>query len=249
VSMAGLVAHELAHLYNRMYNHRTRTGSESRLGTALWGTEGSADLVRYETIRRAGALPLAGNYDWLNPGTGAYASFFARLAQPGTGEFSRGYGGSMGFLRRLVAQRVADGESVDQAMREVVRGAIEGWYGKDLLGSTRPGLAARMAERFSGWKPEDAMLEWTLAHAADDLTPSARHQDAAFQRISAIPSGYDALAWRPDLEIEGGAGGTYTVERRWGGTGYSYLRDTGAGIRFRAAADTPGVRWMLMRIR
>ncbi|HWK88583.1 MAG TPA: hypothetical protein VNP72_01260 [Longimicrobium sp.] len=245
--LAGLVAHELTHLYQRMHNHRTRTGnSTTGLGAALWGAEGTADLVWYETIRRAGGLPLLGNYDWRVPGADPFANRFMRYAQPSNAEFARGYTASMGFLRRLVAQRVASGESVDDAMREGVRGGIQGWFGNDGRGSIRPGLASRMAARLGGWKPEAAMLEWTLSHAADDLTPSPRYQDPTFLRVGDIPAGYEP-AWRPDHVISGG--GTFTVQRRWGGSGYTLLHAGASGLRFRAVAETPGVHWMLLRVR
>jgi hypothetical protein len=249
-SLASLVAHELTHSYQRMYMQDTRpTGQvQAAYAAATWGAEGGANLISYEMIRRMAGIPLDGNYDWRNPDPDPVAEFYARRAQPGDGEFTVGYDNAMGFLRHLIIQRVHGGEPLDDAVREVSRGAIEGWFGFDWFGARRPGLTARMRERLgSSWQPDLAMLDWTLSHAADELTDDPAFQDHASLRIWDIPAEMP-YAWRPQGLLSA-ARPALSFARGGGNPAYLYLHDDGAGLDFTISSDMLALRWKLIRLR
>jgi len=247
-STAGLLAHELAHTWQFAYMAGTRGASvqEAWAGAARWGVEGGASLISYEALRRAAGMPLDANYDFRSPGAGELERYFALRSQPAEGELAGGYEPAMGFFRDLVIRRVRDGEAVDDAVREVSRGVIEGWSGVDRHGSQRPGLTTRMQDRIADWEPQDAVLTWTLSHAGDDLTDNPLYQDRASLRVWQ-PARPD-YGWFPEAVLEGG-GGSVQGETLYGSPGYFILRDTGQGVAVRVAASVPGVRWRVLRIR
>lgn len=247
-ALASLLTHEIAHAFQFAHMAATRPAGEQQVptGTGLWGVEGGANFISYEFIRRAGGMPLAGNYDFHNPASDFLAQYYAWRAQPGLGELTAGYDHAMGFLRDLVIRRVQRGESVDAAVREVSRGAIEGWFGVDQVGSRRTGLTARMRDRIGGWEARDALLTWALSHAGDDLTDNPLYQDRASLRV--WNSAEVDYGWFPKAVLQGGEG-SVTGETLFGSPGYFLLRDTGAGVSVRLTASVPGVQWRVLRIR
>jgi len=249
VVLASLLAHEIAHSYQRMYLDATRpAGAIPGWGASLWGEEGGANLISYEMTRRYADIALDANYDWRNPGSTPAEQQYASRAQPGYGELTDGYDDAMGFLRDLVLRRMGSGESVDDAVRAVSLGAIEGWYGYDGV-AHRAGMAKRMRERLGGaWQPSSALLEWTLSHAADDRTPSPAFQDRASLRIWDLPADQE-YGWRPDTAINSAAGGTTLVTRRYGSPGFSYLVDDGGGVLFAISSQTATLEWQLVRVK
>jgi hypothetical protein len=248
-SLASLLAHEMTHSYQRMYMHDTRPAgvAQSGFGASTWAIEGGANLISYEMIRRLAGIELDGNYDWRNPGGTPAAQFYALRAQPGTGDFSAGYDNAMGFLRDLVIRRVRSGEPVDDAVRAVSRGSVEGWFGFDSYGARRRGLTDRMQDRFGSWQPDHALLDWTLSHAADDRTDSPGFQDHASLRVWDIPAEH-AFGWRPAAFLSA-SNPAATFERRGGNPEYMYLRDDGDGLAFTVHGPVPTLQWKLIRIR
>jgi hypothetical protein len=260
--LASLLTHEMVHSYQRMYMHANRApGVESVTGAALWGVEGGANLISYETMRRYAGMPLDANLDWRVPQATAAAQFVARRAQPASGEFTAGYDNAMGFMRYLVLRLMRAGSTLDHAVREVSRGAIEGWYGYDGY-TRRTGLVSRVrAVLGDRWDPEEALLDWTLSHAADDLTGNPDFQDRTSLRIWDIPS--DRAGWRASADLTSAEGGSASVYRRYGSPFYVYLRDGGGGVTFRIAVSRVNpnemppaenipmvvVPWKLVRIR
>lgn len=244
---ASLVSHELTHAYQFAYMVATRAAGvqNASTGAAVWGVEGGANLISYESTRRAAGLPLAGNYDFRSPGSSVTERLYALRAQPANGEITAGYEAGMGFFRDLVIRRVQRGEGVDAAVREVSRGVVEGWFGIDRHGSRRPGLTARMRERIGGWEPRDGLLTWALSHAADDLTSSAVYQDHASLR--AWQSAEPEYGWFPEAVLQGS--GTASGQTRNGSPGCFILRNRGAGVKVRVSASVPGVQWRVLRIR
>lgn len=250
--VTSLLAHELAHIYQHAWSHASRSPgiAQSRTGTTRWGVEGGANLISYEVIRRIAGAPLAGNYDWRNPGADPFRAYYALRAQSSSGDFTGGYDGTMPFLRDLVIRRVQKGEAVDAALREVSRGALEGWSGIDALGSRRAGLVGRMRSLLgAGWEPEDALLTCTLSVVGDDRNPGAVYQDPASLRVWDVRPG--EYGWHPDGIVGGGSGAAVTATRPYGSPGYSYLVDGGSGVRVRLASSVPeqGMRWMVMRVK
>jgi hypothetical protein len=251
VSLASLLAHEMTHTYQMMYMRDTRPlgVASSSVGTSFWAVEGGANLISYEMIRRVAGAALDGNFDWRAAPGDPVRQFYALRAQPAFGEFTNGYDNSMGFLRDLVIRRVVAGEALDAAVREVSRGAVEGWYGFDAWGPGRAGLTARMRERLgSTWDPIDAMLDWTLSHAADDLTEHPVYQDRASLRVWDIPEGHP-VGWRPAAVLSEGGQRAVTFSRPGGSPHYLYLRDAGEGVGFVISGTTPELRWRLIRTR
>ena len=260
--LASLLTHEMTHSYQRMYMHATRAGGANSItGAALWGVEGGANLLSYETMRRYAGLPLDGNYDWRAPGASAAARHVARRAQPGTGQFTRGYDDAMGFLRHLVVRRARAGATTEAAIREVARGAVEGWYGYDGI-TRRAGLAARMRALLgSRWDPAEALLDWTLSHAADDLTDNPDFQDRTSLRVWDIPAG--TAGWRASSTLTSAQADSAQVVWRYGSPFFAHLRDGGNGIILEMATyrlnpnpmpgpgplPLDGLHWKLVRIR
>jgi hypothetical protein len=102
------------------------------------------------------------------------AAYYAQRAQPGRGVITDGFDSAMGFFRDLVLRRMASGESAETAFGTVVRGASEGWYGHDGI-TQRTGLVSRMQQSLGAkWSPTNALLDWALSHAGDDLTERCR---------------------------------------------------------------------------
>jgi len=260
--LASLLAHEMTHSFQRMYTHATRgVRASSITGATLWGVEGGANLLSYETVRRYAGLPLDGNYDWRAPDAGAAARHVALRAQPATGEFTAGYDNAMGFLRRLVIQSAHSGSTVDAAVRTVARGAVEGWYGYDGI-THRAGLVSRMRALLGyRWDPVEALLDWTLSHAADDLTDNPEFQDRTSLRVWDIPDG--TTGWRASATLTSAQASQARVERRYGSPFFAYLLDGGNGITLGITAyrnlegdQIPSpppqpidIRWKLVRIR
>jgi hypothetical protein len=249
LELAELVSHELAHAFQAlyMYDSRPDTWLESAAGATFWATEGGADLISFETVRRAGGVPLTANFDARDPAATPAARRLAERAHSLAGRLTLGYDAPAGFLRALAARRVAAGEPVDDAMREVLRGAADGWNGWDSYGVRRAGLSARMRARLgASWNGEDALLDWALAHAADDLTSDPRFQDPLFLRVHEIVSRYSM--WRPFAVV--GNTGTQGGSVRLPHSSPAYiLLKIDSEVRLSGVTDTPGLRWKILRTR
>jgi hypothetical protein len=136
---------------------------------------------------------------------------------------------------------------VDDAVREVSRGAVEGWYVNDT--APRQGLAARMQVRLgSAWDPADALLDWTLSYAADDITPNPAYQDPSFLRIWNLPGGHP-IGWRPAAVLTEAGLRTVAFQRFGGSSHHLHLLDSGNGVGFSINSSSPTLHWKLIRIR
>ncbi len=242
-----LVAHELAHGFQGMYMHRTRPvpGGLIAAGAALWGVEGSADLVEFELTRRTAGVALTANLDRAAAAAGSPA--LRRMAQrPETfrGRLTDGYDDAGAFLRLQATQLVRSGMGEDAAVREVVRGASDGWHGFDHLDGRRTGLTERMRARLgTAWSPEDALLDWALAHAADDRTSVPRFQDPTYLRVWDPTGG--PTGWLPAATLRDGV--PQSTTREYGSPHYLVLH-SGGDDPFAAVASVPGVRWRILRV-
>ncbi len=246
---AQTLAHEITHSYQRAYMHGTRSarGVPSMTGAATWAVEGGANLVSYEFLRRLTGSPLDANREWRAPAGSIAMSLFQQRAQPATGVITDGFDSAMGFFRDLTLRRMAAGESADDALRAVSRGAIEGWFGLDGV-SQRPGLTARMRERVGrSWEPADALLEWTLSHAGDDVTPNPRYQDRASLRVWDLPAG-QSYGWWSDALLTAAAP-TFTLFKRYGSPGWARIQQADAGFSLEVQGYEVPTRWLLLRIR
>jgi hypothetical protein len=247
VALASLLSHEITHSYQQMYMWKTRPagGLYPGAGAAIWGVEGGADLGAWEAARRIAGTGLLSNSEWRNMYDDSFRRVVAFSAQPGRAFFNDGYSHAMGLLRDQMTRRVQAGEKEDDAVREVLRGAVEGWYGLDRRGAQRAGFTARMRERLgASWTPDEALLSWALSHAADDLTRNPVFQDATFRDVVVKPG---EPGWGADGEL--GATGRLAVTRPYGAPGFVRLAGGSGELRVEGSADVPGVRWMVLRVR
>lgn len=247
--LALLVGHEMTHHYQMLYMHGTRgsPGVPTVPAASFWGYEGGANLMTYEMLRRITGIPLDANHEWRTPPTSGAVSIFQQRAQPGNGVLTDGFDSAMGFLRDLMLRRMASGETVGDALRAVSRGAIEGWYGFDGV-TRRQGLVSRMRTTLGeGWEPEEALLDWALSYAADDVTPNPRYQDRASLRVWDLPSG-QLFGWWPDALLSDAAP-TFFLFKRFGSPGYARIRGADDGFTVGVEAFAIPIRWRLLRVR
>jgi hypothetical protein len=226
------------------------SGSDGRpadLLTTDWAREGTAMLLSQETIRRRAGVPLLGNLDWAqalrnNPTPAMRA--YAAVALRGSSLDGRHDERTAHYLRDLVMRRVMSGdETVDVALREVVRGALEGWHGRG--SAQRAGLVYRMRERLGGrWSPESSLLIWVLSQPLDDRTASERLQNPAF--LFAAREG--TAAWQPLARIRTGELEAFEMAWPAGAAHYFLLEDQGVGGSLQLEAEADGTAWMLARI-
>lgn len=243
--VGSLLFHEVTHAFQRIYTSSTRpNGAPPTLyaGTSRWAVEGGAALMQAELARRLAGVQWGSNWDFRTP-AGANAQFYTRFVYVGVGPFVRGYSVSAAFLRDLAARRVQRGEAVDDALAAVTRGALEGWFGHGPTGAQRTGLTARMRTSLGGdWEPADAMLTWTLSHAADDRTSSSVFQNNAFLRAW---DGDDPALWPPAASLAPGTAGV-TMKHAHESTGHFALAGGGT---YSLESSVDGVRWMIVRVK
>jgi len=243
-AVGSLIVHEIAHTFQRQYIADSRpagTAPTRAAGGTAWAVEGGATLMQFELARRLAGVSWGSNWDFRAPaGTGQ--AFYGELGPVSRGAFSGGYANPASFLRDLAERRVRKGENVDAALAQVMRGAVEGWFGHVLWGPDLPGLASRMRGVLgNGWEPEDALFTWTLSHAADDRTPSGTFQDPAFLRVwdSGQPGTWSAIA----TLAPGSQPVTVAQDRE--STGFFELAGGGT---YSLNATRDGVRWMIVRL-
>ncbi|HVH13176.1 MAG TPA: hypothetical protein VM759_08995, partial [Longimicrobium sp.] len=197
-SAAGLLrtlTHEVSHAWQTAWAAETRPGGALGTGAPAWAVEGNADLLAWTTLRRALGIGSGENWEWAGRLSDAGLAPYALLAAGARGDLTAGYASSASFQADLVLRLVRTGMDEEDAIAEVSRGTLEGWFGWDPSGARRPGLTDRMRARLgAGWEPESALLGWALSQAADDLTSNPALQNPAFARVST--AGGDAgLGW------------------------------------------------------
>jgi hypothetical protein len=247
--MLGIQGHEAFHTYQYRWRFDVARPWITVLGTS-WAVEGGATFMALELTREFLNVPFLSNYP-LPAGVAVSDPFFS-FVQYGweVRDFTAGYNDAASLMRDLVQRLVADGGlSFDDAVREVLAGSLEGWWGINEEGQrTGPGLTARMRARLgAGWNPVDALLDWTMSGAADDLTSNPRYQN---RTIRATTPGTQFNMFRPHAVVRNGA--SFTVRRAPGNTGVFELAD-GPGGSYAAAATVAGaaseaLEWLLLRI-
>lgn len=233
----GLTAHELAHAW-QFYNYGHFSSN--------WSGEGIANLFADEELRLRAGLPLDANVDLARPIQGS------GLRLPLTGDFSRGYRESHPYLRFLVQRLVnLQGQSYDDAIHRVLKGAAEGWHGIHYVEWGRwnafgrgPGLVGRMREVVPEWDPVESRLDWMIAFALDDRSPFDEYGNP-----------FIADTWRhfgPWYDFEAGDGDDIWGDANLGGNHY-YMLDNPRGIpvsiRHRITDGDPNMVWKIIRYR
>jgi hypothetical protein len=245
-----VLAHELTHAWQMRYAYQTQpAGPRTVAFGPAWAMEGTADLVSMDIVRRYLGVSLTGNWSWQsrfnapNPGV-----TFALQPADTRGRVSRGYYDAASFLQDVQVRMVRRGVNADEALAQVARGAVEGWYGVDAAGVRRQGLADRARALLgSAWDPADAVLLWTLTQAADDQTDSPELNNPVYDH-AADPD--NANAWKPATdEVQAGHSFAYQLTRGAGTSFFVRLKDGGDGGTVSLSATVAGTRWMIARLK
>jgi hypothetical protein len=244
-----ILAHEVTHTYQFRWRFEHASPWKTFLGTR-WAVEGGATFLSMEAVREQIGVPFTSNHT-----LGSYAAEDPRLilqlyAAP-VANLTDGYISGASFLRDLAQRLVVEGGlSVDDAVREVLVGSMEGWWGINEEGlNAGPGLTARMRQRLdAAWNPADALLDWTLSGAADDLTGNPRYQNLTVRSGAAPTVATNPV--RPHATV--GNGVSASVARPPGTTGVFLISESAGGSYIAGAAvrgvPTGALEWLLLRI-
>ncbi|HEX6042023.1 hypothetical protein, partial [Longimicrobium sp.] len=247
-SLLEVIVHEVAHAFQLEFAVRSVPASVSwDRPFTRWAIEGGATLVEAEALRRAAGRPYAGNVDFRAAPASSIDEAYLREAVLGNGSITSGYNSPASLLLDLVDRRVRAGDDLNVALREVSRGALEGWYGRSHESPPRPGMTARMQKRIPGWRADEAILQWALTAAADDVVKDRDLQNRAWLRTGDVEL-TSQYGWPPFRELTGGSNRLVQFTRPSGTSGWVRLRDPGQGISFRVQA-VPSVQWRLLRVR
>jgi len=247
-----IIVHEVVHTYQFLSNREVRNGL-SPFGQT-WSMEGGASLHELLTALERHAVPWNANTQFESFASNDPRRQTSIFTNGNVGLFTLGYRSSAAFLRYLAQRLVTErGMTFTDALREVQIGAIEGWYGIGFGGASYgQGLVPRMRTRFGpSWNPVDAMLEWTMAQAADDLTANPRFQDLTSRTGPREVNGrYVHNGIVPSGGVVSGSGSTTLKTSPSGNSGVFQMDDTAAGGSYVATASVgPAVRWMILRVR
>jgi hypothetical protein len=245
-----VLAHELTHAWQMRYAYDAQPAGPRTVSFGpAWAMEGTADLVSMDLVRRSLGVGLTSNWDWQSAlRTGGSSLTYAMEPYGTRGRLAGGYMDAASFLRDVQVRLVRGGMGADDALAQVARGAVEGWYGTDAAGVRRQGLAGRArAVLGSSWEPAEAVLLWTLTQAADDQAQSAELNNPVYAR-AADPD--DEYAWKPAVDdLQAGRSFAYEVRRAPGSSFFVRLKDDGRGGTFAASSTTDGTRWMIARVK
>ena len=246
----GLWLSELTHAWQMRYAYASQpAGPRTVAFGPAWAMEGTADLVSMDIVRRSLGVGLTSNWSWQtrfaapNPGV-----TFALQPADTRGRLSRGYYDAASFLQDVQVRMARKGMDADEALSQVARGAVEGWYGIDGAGVRRQGLADRVRAVLGGaWEPADAVLLWTLTQASDDQSSSPELNNPVYDH-AADPD--DANAWKAATdEVQAGRTFAYQVTRGAGTSFFVRLKDGGEGGTVSLSATIGGTRWMVARVK
>ena len=243
-----IIAHEVTHTYQYRWRWQCAAPWQTYLGTS-WGIEGGATFAQLQTLRETLGVSFSANTNFdVLPLTDPASSL--SVGARARGDVTAGYTPAASMMRDFMQRLVQIGMTTRDAAREVAQGAMEGWYGINEEGLARGlGLTARMRARLgAAWNPTDAMLQWTMTHAADDMTSNPLYQNQSNRKSST--STVDA-SLPPHALVQPTV--ATAVLRAAGNSGVFEISDP-PGTAFRADAvlgsmATPTVQWLVLRIR
>ncbi|HEX6747385.1 MAG TPA: hypothetical protein VF092_08880 [Longimicrobium sp.] len=245
-----VLAHEFTHAWQMRYAYETQpAGARTVAFGPAWAMEGTADLVAMDLVRRSLGVGLTSNWSWQSRFSAPNAGVTYALQPADTrGRLSRGYYDAASFLQDVQVRMARRGMTSDDALAQVARGAVEGWFGIDAAGVRRQGLAERVrAVLGSAWDPADAVLLWTLTQAADDQTDAPELSNPVYDH-AADPD--NANAWKPATdEVQAGRSFAYEVTRGAGTSFFVRMKDGGEGGTVSLRATIDGTRWMVARLK
>jgi hypothetical protein len=245
-----IFGHETMHTYQYRWRYEHAGPWQGALGTS-WAIEGGATLLAQEMIRDQLGIPFTRNtlFDASTPQDPAFplGSYGFRVRN-----FTFGYSDGASMLRDFVERLVRAGLPFDDALQVVLLGAMEGWYGINEENQQHGrGLTFRMRNVLGQtWNPTDALLQWTMSEAADDLTSNKTYQNLTKRSYSPSTSTNNI---RPDAVIVPGT--SVSVSRAPGTTGVFEI-DGSVGSTYRATNGATRtilplvspLEWLLLRI-
>jgi hypothetical protein len=246
-----VLSHELTHAWQMRYAYETQDGQAERhvnMGPA-WSMEGCADLVSMDVLRRYLDIGLTDNWDWSRKlYAGNEAVIYALEPADQRGMLPRGYFDGASFLRDVQVRMVRRGAAADEALAQVARGAVEGWWGIDASNVRRQGLTERVrAVLGADWDPSQAVLLWTLTQAADDLTDNPELDNAVYSHAGDPDEQY---AWKAAFDdVRLGRAFSRTLGSSSGSSFFARLSDDGSGGTLAARSTDASARWMLARVK
>jgi hypothetical protein len=243
-----ILGHETMHTYQYRWRYEHAGPWQNALGTG-WAIEGGAAFFAQEMIRERLGIPFLGNTHF--GATGVTDPAFPLIAYGlRVRNFTFGYNDGASVLRDFVQRLVRAGVPFDDAMQYVLAGAMEGWYSINEEDQQHGlGLTRRM-QRVLGtsWNPTDALLQWTMSEAADDLTSNKTYQNLTKRAFNPSTTSNNI---RPDAVIVPGS--AVAVSRAPGTTGVFEI-DGSRGGTYRASSTTvrflvaSPLEWLLLRI-
>jgi hypothetical protein len=244
-----VLGHETMHTYQYRWRYEHASPWQSSLGTK-WAVEGGASFFAQEMIRDRLGIPFSGNTVFsastLQDPTFALLTYGFKVRN-----FTSGYSDAASMLRDFVQRLVGGGMPLDDALSQVLLGAMEGWYGINEDNQEHgAGLTSRMQRVLgSSWNPTDALLQWTMSEAADDLTSNSTYQNLTKRAYSPSTATNNI---RPDALIVPGS--SVSVSRGPGTTGVFEIDGT-RGATYRASGNTlrtifatSPIEWLILRI-
>ncbi|MFW6202102.1 MAG: hypothetical protein ACOC8B_05960 [Gemmatimonadota bacterium] len=242
-----LLGHEVTHLWQARYlwDAPSEPGESGVPGPRRWAIEGTATWAEMEVVRRLAEYPLDGNR--CDGGDDPLLDYYLRGLARSEGGLQRGYHHSMSFLHDLRVRAVAAGATEAEALRQVMRGALEGWYGLDrTAGLRREGLTGRMRRLIDpDWEPVEALLTWAASAALDDRTASPVFQQPSLCRAWDTTLG---PRWGPVRVVTAGSGANARVRGRSpGSAGYILVRPSQTAANLVLERSVPHVRFMVAR--
>lgn len=251
--LAGLLAHETAHAWQGAYAFSvTETDVLARIGEPLmewWAVEGGATFLEQEFLRRWAGLPwdadlaVDGRADRSTAAGTLAASLRMETGVTGRIAFRAGYGSTAAFFRWIVTDLADAGLPYESAIRTVMRGALEGWFGHALPDVAGGGLAPRVRTVLGGsWDPVEGLLEWTASAALDDrVVPPVR----GFPWVRDAPS----ALWPPAGSMVLGRDASVTAFNELGSTFWVDVDDPVGGGRLLLDSDLgESMRWAVARV-
>ncbi len=252
-----IMVHETTHSFQFLWNVQNRNGA-SPFGQT-WSAEGGAALQELLSQLDRNAVAWDANTSFESFAANDPRRTIAPYNNGSLQYFTLGYRTSAAFMRYLIQRLVKDkGVSFTDALYDVQIGAMEGWYGIGFGGVIQgPGLVSRMKARFgSTWDPVQAMLEWTMADAADDLTANPLFQDITARTAPREFGGvYVHNGFKPYAGISAGTGSAGETTLPSGNTGVFQLDDANVGGSWRTTTTASGsaitaqVSWLVLRVR
>jgi hypothetical protein len=240
---------QFARLWNRRANEARVDRGDPLPLLSSWQTSGIAAFLANEELRRRAGDPPLGNVEGQRiDSVRAWRTEWQAAGTPQAGGVH-----VAAIFREFAARLVRDrGYSWDAAAQEILRGAMNNWWGCTWLHCQLEGVGDVMRRAHgSAWDPVDAMLLYAASQAMDDLTPSPVFQNRTFELVGVRAFNSSATWTRTGLAADALLRSGFGDPGRWrppaGAVGYFTIQDNDVGGTFSAAASEPAVQWLIVR--